>query len=72
MNPYDLLTIQDASQRVGDLQGRLRLAADTMTTLELRQAITDAADSLDGVDERLTRAYCEHAPQPPQRRKRAA
>jgi hypothetical protein len=32
----ELLAISDAAQRVGDLQGRLRLACDTVTSPELR------------------------------------
>ena len=68
MNPHastaDLQALLGAAQRVGELQGRLRLLADTLTAGGVRDAVTEAADIIDRADERLTRAFCEHAPQP--------
>ena len=61
----DLQALLGAAQQVGELQGRLRLLADTLTAGSgLRDAVTEAADIIDRADERLTRAFCEHAPQP--------
>ena len=64
----------DLAQRTGELQGRLRLLADTLTAGGVRDAVTEAADIIDRADERLTRAFCDHAPQPnaPRKVRRAA
>jgi hypothetical protein len=60
----DLQALLGAAQQVGELQGRLRLLADTLTAAGPRDAVTEAADIIDRADEGLTRAFCEHAPQP--------
>ncbi len=71
-HPADLLSLQDAAQHVGELQGRIRLA-DSIGTPAIRDALNAAAEVLDGVDERLTQAFCELAPAPEvKRRNRAA
>jgi hypothetical protein len=71
MNPHtpDLLALQSAADRVGQLQGRLRLDADTVAPGPIRDALTEAADVLDRIDERLTQAFVELAPAPGRRRR---
>jgi hypothetical protein len=71
-HPHDLLTLQDAAERVGTLQGRLRLAADACAPGGIRDALATAADGLDVIDQRLTRAFIDHAPEPERRRRSRA
>lgn len=70
MTTHDLNAILAAAQRVGELQGRLRLLADTVAAGPLREAATDAADLVDKADQRLTRAFVENATTPPPTRPR--
>lgn len=68
----DLQRLLSAAQRVGELQGKLRILAETVAAGPLREAATEAADLIDRADERLTRAFVEHAPAPRGKGGRAA
>ena len=74
MNANPFLALLNAANRVGELQARIRLSSETLAAGPLRDAAEEAADLIDKADQRLSRAFAEHAPRPgsPSRKRPAA